>query len=373
MEYLEFTEDRKEMCKIGKRILADKSDIYTEKMLGILKETIAKNMPHATNKELEDMLYCCIYEYWAYGNSVDEEFYYDFIHKRHEDKIKYMTMRWRLKYIWHINRREDEHTLTDKMEAYELLKDYYGREMIQISGDRTKEFSYFSDFVKRNTSFVVKPKSLSCGVGVFRVDSSDWSSIDSLYDDLVNNVSEYEEQTTWGGKQTVVLEEIIEQADVLKRIHPDSVNGVRVTTVRVNDEVVLYHPWLKIGAGGAFVTSAVFGAMDACINPDTGIVETKGFKENGEKYQFHPDTGIEILGFQISRWDELVSMAKELAMKFNTIRYIGWDFVLTNAGWKIMEANFAGDFMWQMCYEKGMREEFEKLIGWRSEKKFWWE
>ena len=109
----------------------------------------------------------------------------------------------------------------------------------------------------------------------------------------------------------------------MARIHPYSVNGIRVPTIKIDNDVIIYHPWLKVGANRQFVTSAVFGTMDAGINADTGVVETNGFKENGENFEYHPDTGIRIKGFKIPKWEELVQVAKELARSLDTTNYIG--------------------------------------------------
>ena len=154
--------------------------------------------------------------------------------------------------------------------------------------------------------------------------------------------------------------------------NPESINGVRLTTVRVNGKIHLYHPWLKIGCDGNFLTCAFYGTMLAGIDPETGIVETPGTKENGEKWIKHPNTHIDILGFKIPEWDALVPFAIKCAEKMPQMSYIGWDFALSKNGWCIMEGNYSGDFMWQVYYGKGMKKEFEDLIGWKLEKDFWW-
>ena len=56
-----------------------------------------------------------------------------------------------------------------------------------------------------------------------------------------------------------------------------------------------------------------------------------------------------------------------------TLGYVGWDFVLSKQGWCIMEGNYSGDFMWQMYRNRGMKKDFEDLIGWKLDKEFWWQ
>ena len=53
--------------------------------------------------------------------------------------------------------------------------------------------------------------------------------------------------------------------------------------------------------------------------------------------------------------------------------YIGWDLVLTNADWVVMEANYGGECMWQMIRQCGGRRELEDIIGWKMDADFWWQ
>ena len=100
---------------------------------------------------------------------------------------------------------------------------------------------------------------------------------------------------------------------------------------------------------------------------------TAGYNESCEKYEKHPDTGIEFKGFPVPDTDDLVSKLELLSGLLPTVRYIGWDMVHTDDGWVVMEGNENGEFVAQIPYEKGMREEFEKLIDWKPKKDFWWQ
>ena len=96
------------------------------------------------------------------------------------------------------------------------------------------------------------------------------------------------------------------------------------------------------------------------------MINTDGVKENGERVELHPDSGIRFKGYQIPRWEELLDFATELALRLPSFRYVGWDVVLTPKGWCVMEGNHAGQLMGQMLYQKGLRREFEEAIGWHN-------
>jgi hypothetical protein len=135
----------------------------------------------------------------------------------------------------------------------------------------------------------------------------------------------------------------------------------------------IYHPWIKVGVGGAFVASAAFNGFDAEIDAETGVVISDGYQENGNVYKVHPDSGITIKGFQIPKWDELIKTVDEIMALLPGYGYIGWDLVLTPHGWCVMEGNYSGEFIYQLINRRGYKREFEELIGWKYEKESWWE
>lgn len=266
------------------------------------------------------------------------------------------------------------HILEDKYEAYQLLKDYYKRDIIKIVS--VDDYPMFEDFIKTHPVFVAKPIDLSNGLGVRKVVSTEYTDKYKLFEELLGVGAKFEQSQDykWFDIKGTVLEEIIQQDESINKLNPTSVNGIRITTIRIGNDVHIYYPWIKVGSGGEFIVSAILGGFDACINAGTGIVETDGVMESGRIIQYHPDTHIKIKGFQIPYWDQLIDIAKEVANKLDpSINYVGWDFVLTPNGWVIMEGNFYGDVMWQMCYDKGMKEDLEELIGWKPEKQFWWQ
>jgi len=373
MDTIKITENRDEMIEIAKAIVEEKQNYYTEKLIGMIRDFVRGRMMDLSDEELEEIVLLSIYHYWAYGCTTEECLNYDFIHKTHEEKQTYMTLRLRLLYIEHLSKKEDKHLLFNKYETYQIFKDEYKREVILCKS--YDDYPVFCDFIKRNPEFVVKPTDMSGGRGVHKASVIGLSEneIKRFYYDMLGESKVNQDKFRLGWDSSVVVEELIDQDELLAIFNPASVNGIRMTTVKVDGEVHIYQPWFKIGRGGHFLTSAVFGTMDAGINEETGVVDTCGETEGGEAWEYHPDTNIRILGFQIPRWDELVAFAKKCAMKLPTIGYVGWDFVLSKKGWCIMEGNYSGDFMWQMYRHKGMKKEFEELIGWKLDKQFWWQ
>lgn len=365
------TENPAEMEKIGREIVNEKKNIYSEKILGNIFNTVRQAMPSESEEKIESVAYITIYDYWMYGVSTDEWFYYGFSKRMHADKSSYMTNRWRAIYIDHINKPEDKYILENKYESYKRFGEFYRRDVIEIRSD--EDYGVFEKFVKKHPSFIVKPGGLALSIGVYKVEEKDYTNVKDLFEKILADNKKCTDKYKWSYSSGVVIEELIVQDERMTALHPYSINSVRITTVRIGDTVHIVHPWLKVGANGNFVVCAALGSFDACIDPETGVVETDGWLESRKTFKKHPDTGITIPGFQVPEWQQAIALVKKLALSLDTIRYVGWDMVLTPDGWCVMEGNVYGDFMWQLCYDRGMRSEFEELIGWRSAKKFWWE
>lgn len=373
LDMIRVTENYQDMINIGREIIVRNKEKYTEKTLAMIENSVRERVQQTSDEEINDLVLCTIYHYWVYGSTYDEFFYYDFRNKSHAQKMTYMTFRIRLLYMDYLNDKNKKHLLFNKYETFQLFKEQYMRDVILCSS--SEDYSSFYDFTQKHKEFVVKPTDMSGGRGVYKasVKGKSETEIKCMFDDLLMEAETNKEKYMRGSGDSFVIEELIEQADELAMFNNESINGVRVPTININGDITIYQPWLKIGRGGNFLTSAVFGTLDAGIDGVTGIIDTPGMNEIGEVFDQHPDNGLPIVGFQVPRWDELILLAKKCAKMLPEFRYIGWDFALTPKGWCIMEANYSGDFMWQLYRQKGMRQEFEDLIGWRLDKEFWWQ
>lgn len=374
MKDLIITDDNAKKTVNGEGIFK-KRKLFTKPQVAAIKNSIEHFMPQASKEEREDFFYRYYYEYLVYGFTVDQMFYLHLLNKTHEEKLEYISHTSKFLYFSRLNKRKSMHLLEDKYEAYNLLKPYYKRDIIKI--ENQSHFEIFKEFVTKHPEFVVKPIDLSNGLGIRKVCIDDYDSLEACFLDMLGSGKDFEDAQDykWSSDfHAAVLEELIVQDESLAELNPSSVNGVRVTTIRIDGKIHIYHPWIKVAVGGEFVASATLGGFDACIDAETGIVDTNGYLEDGSFIEYHPDTNVKIKGFKIPRWQELIDLSKKVASSMdNTINYVGWDFVLTPNGWVIMEGNFYGDTMWQMCYDKGMKSEFEDLIGWKMGNKFWWQ
>lgn len=367
------SDDASVRIQLGRKVVHDNPGFYSDKVREEILGSLKKKSGITDPRKIEDLFYHSIYCYWANGAITDEFFYYSFAEKKDEEIQKYITTREKLMYVRHLDTKDDLYILNDKYETYKKLPQYYKRDVICIYTE--DDYPVFRRFVEVHPEFVVKPKNLGRARGVHYASVKDFSEeqIQAFFANLLSEGMQNNKKYKESIDDSVVLEELIDEDPALAQFHPGSVNALRITTVLVGNEVHVWRPWIKTGRGDNFVTAAFVGSPCAGIDVETGRINTHGRTENGEDFEKHPDSGVQFIGFQIPQWDELIAMVKEMALQLPTLRYIGWDIVLSKRGWCVMEANDKAEFVHQFIWEEPMKEEFEQLIQWKLPDGFWWD
>jgi len=92
--------------------------------------------------------------------------------------------------------------------------------------------------------------------------------------------------------------------------------------------------------GEVITNHELYGGMVAEIE-----LETSSFKAaysdmpSVERHVLHPDTAAKIEGFRFDQWPELARLAEEVHGSFQGIFSVGWDFVYTPDGFRLLEGN----------------------------------
>ena len=371
------SEDEAYQIRTGHEIVTAYPELYNPWTIQDIKqklEACAQSRPDLTGgRSIEDIFAIATYDYWQYGIGPTEEFYHEQLGASHEKKRQYITFRERFNYIDYLNKEEDMHLLRNKWHAYQLLKEAYRREVLLLEGER--DFPAFETFCHRHPSFVLKPVGLGMSMGVRKVEVGD-ADLHTLFNELFAETETLNSHFSSAIRGGMLVEEVIEQGEEMAVLHPASVNSVRMHTINLGEgDIRLWYPFIRIGLGGNFISSASTGGIIACINAGTGMVETTGFDKLAKTIDVHPDTHFKIKGIKIPRWRKLCDKAFELAERLPTLRYIGWDFVYDKDGeWIVMEGNENAEISSpQLIFHRGMREEFEQIIGYKPTKEYWWQ
>lgn len=139
----------------------------------------------------------------------------------------------------------------------------------------------------------------------------------------------------------------VRQARYAAALFSRTTNVVRVLTMvdPANGEAFVAMAGQKIGTEASFpVDNPARGGLYSIIDLESGRL-TVAVTEDGSRYDRHPDSGAQIAGVTIPRWRELLDSIKRLAQQLDFIDYIGWDLVVTEEGFCVIEGNRNPDFL----------------------------
>lgn len=206
----------------------------------------------------------------------------------------------------------------DKVKFNERFNKYLKRDWLELTGNNKKEFAKFCE---KHPKFVAKPTKESCGKGVEIIDSTD-KKIYDLYNDLYNN-------------KQILVEEIAVQCKKLSDLHPDSINTLRVVTLKGTVVTAL----LRIGNNHNNVDNFNHEGLCVPIDIEDGIVKYQAIDKKGNLYEKHPITKKEIVGFKVPKWNEVKKICEQAALEIPQVGYIGWDVCVTKDDICFIEAN----------------------------------
>ena len=299
---------------------------------------------------LEAFLILFDIKYWQKRKRMlwNEYFWYDFLQKSKKERLEYVLDYEVMNEIPAIcNNKDFVKYLNEKPLFNEKFKNYLGRDFSVFSKDG---YSEFCDFLNKHKSVIVKPLNGMGGHGIEKINCDAF------------NIEEFNRLTKCG---PFMAEEIILQHSAMSKLNPDSVNTIRIVTMRNKGNVVAPLASIRIGRLGSCVDNFCSGGMAAKINVDSGIVETAAFDRNLESFEIHPDTKIKIVGFQIPLWEKVVECVLEASELLPECRYIGWDVAIgKDDNIYLIEGNSrpATD-VFQLPAKRGLREIYNKYLG----------
>lgn len=293
-----------------------------------------------------------------YGSYYDEYFLFGFEGQDDEYRSSFITEGIRMSFYPRMNDPRNTNMLENKYLTYKKFKDMFKRDVLCIrkGAEPTAEaLEALRAFTSLHETYIVKPIYAAFGKGVHTDALSNHESLDAAFASYAENGA--------------VIEELIDQGAEMARIHPQSVNTLRIPTAVIRgedsgDEVRLFNPTLRVGQHGSVIDNFSAGGISALIDPATGVIFTDGADKKGHSYVLHPDTGVAFKGFRIPHWDEAVSMVRTAALMVPGNHYCGWDLAWSGTrGWCMVEANCTAQMGgMQLVTKTGRKHELEALI-----------
>lgn len=233
--------------------------------------------------------------------------------------------------------------------SYGVIKN---RKLISLTEEiDDQNYESIIDLLYAKNTLVIKPISEGGGKGVhllkydqeFYIDNSACTREELIK--FLSNLNNY------------LITEFIRQGEFSKELFPESTNTIRVLTMidPENNEPFVAKAAQRIGnhntkpidnfGGGK-------GGLNSKIDLKTGKLQKPVmFSIEGEYIEIdkHPDTGVTITGKVIPHWDEIVEDILSIIKKNPFITYAGWDIVVTDEGYAVIEINnYSGMVIFQV-------------------------
>lgn len=195
---------------------------------------------------------------------------------------------------------------------------------------RTFTLEQFPDELRQKALFV-KPVFGGQGIGVFQINSDDWDNGQAF--------AKIAECVRCDTNDEALIQKVIIQHQALASLHPCSTNSLRIVTRRSGASAEATIAVLKMGRGGGVVDNSYAGGLFAGVSLESGLVNTPLLDQDLKEYLQHPDTGVELTGFQIPHWPDVINTLCRAHLLFNEPRTLGWDVAVTDSGPVVIEAN----------------------------------
>lgn len=210
-----------------------------------------------------------------------------------------------------------------------------------------------------NKKLFCKPLDGQCGEGIFILQVKDGKL---LVDDKPIDIAGLRERCS-GGRY--LMQEMVTQHPMMSRLHAQSINTIRLQTVRSlkDGQVYVLPSYLRVGTGESIVDNISRGGLAIGIDLETGYLKRYGFFKPayGLKVDEHPDSHVRFEEFQIPFFDE----AKRQAIYFHSvlpgIHSIGWDIAIGEDGPIFIEGNDNWE-LYGTQYHEGFRKYFDEYF-----------
>lgn len=277
-----------------------------------------------------DMLYCGI-RYQAGYHDYREFGFYEMSAKQ---RATFLTRGINNEIVKKYNDPSYFHFFEDKGEMNQTFSAFLKRDWLDLRSSTEQQFFAFAE---KHDRLVAKPFNGEGGKGIGFYATDENTDKAALYRELLE-------------KKQEIVEERLVQHPALKALYPESINTIRMFTFTDGKEAWYLQSLLKIGNGGSHVDNFSSGGMYAFTNEE-GVLITPAVDEADHVFEKHPQTGVQIPGFQIPYMKEAVDLAKEAALVVPQIGYVGWDIAITPDGPALIEGNaYPGVFQAKACY-----------------------
>lgn len=160
-----------------------------------------------------------------------------------------------------------------------------------------------------------------------------------------------------------LLQQRLTQHPDMARMHPYSINTLRLLTFNNNGKIELFSAAFRVGTHKNSVDNWGAGGLAIGVDITTGKLRADGFLKpgGGGRLLSHPDSGITFLNYQIPFFEESAELVKKVHRYLYGIHSIGWDVAIMDNGPILIEANEGWDGSFAMCTDDHFKSRFLQM------------
>lgn len=160
-----------------------------------------------------------------------------------------------------------------------------------------------------------------------------------------------------------VIQQVLDQHETIKKLHPASLNTARVITVNTGSKLIVVCAFLRVGMGNSVVDNISRGGIYVPVDKESGKLGHYAYSDNEPMFYYsHPQTNVAFDGLQIPFYQQALQLCKDLHHNLPYFFLIGWDVAFTPTGPVIIEANNIHTVAHAQITEGGLKRDFEGYI-----------
>ncbi|MBA6153390.1 sugar-transfer associated ATP-grasp domain-containing protein [Gelidibacter maritimus] len=320
---------------------------YFKQMKWDLLKKFLTHTSQLTGRSKTQLLLASIRDVYKYNISILEYFQFGFYNKTAEEKQFWAGTGTVYEFQKLANPPKQRVILDDKRLFYSNYKEFFKHQMYTLE-ELESDKGLVDRIYASNARIVLKESSGKAGGGIKILETSEIEA---------SNLLSFMKQNRFG-----VLETYVKQHAKIQELSPSAVNTVRIfTQIRNDGTYEILGCRMRISVDSP-VDNMAAGNLAAPVDVNTGVITGPGVYSDITKLpqEKHPITGIDILGFQIPYWEEILEMTEKAALKHPQNKSIGWDIVVTDDGPGFIEGNHDWcKLVWQLPVNKGLKPMLE--------------
>ena len=165
-------------------------------------------------------------------------------------------------------------------------------------------------------------------------------------------------------RYTWVLEKKVVQHPTMASLNPNSINTLRVVTVRNGTSIDIFECWLKASIGDSHTDNVHSGGVCILVGEDDRLQGEARQLLTGKAFSKHPLSGVKFSEFTVPFWDAVKDLVVNAHRHLYNVHSVGWDVAITPYGPLLIEGNSKWDMriVPQLLGEAPL-EKYEKYFG----------